>query len=223
MPSGYLTPETIPASTTRRWICFPDEQYILAAVNGALLELTYDYNWELFGAITPEEISEALLPYVLDFQATEAACMPIQTRPIILRDEKAQNTNGGSFNSGSFVTRTLNSKQGDADNLVTLASNQFTVPAGLWFIKWRAPANSVNRHQTLLYSITGAVGLWFGTSAFASGSGGESFGEVTLDLAVSTTMELRHRCQTSVATTGLGVAANFGTEVYAMVELTLLQ
>jgi hypothetical protein len=216
---GYLTPDEIPASLTRRWICFPNDPYILAAINGALLELTFPYNWELFGSITPDEIVEELLPRVLDFQATLGLCMPIVQKPIRLSDEKAQNTNAGTFTSGAWRTRTLNTKQGDDDNIITLASNQFTIPAGDWYIRWRAPVNAVNRHQTLLYDITNSVGLAFGSSSFASGSGDFSFGEITLTDTNEMVCELQHRCQTTVSSTGFGVAGNFGTEIYAVVEI----
>lgn len=223
MTHGYLTPEEIPASFTRRWICVPNDPLIIAAVNGALLELTFPYNWELFGAITPEQMSAAMIDTVLPFMATESLCMPILHRPIILTDEKSQNTSGGTFSSGAWRTRTLNTKRGDTDEIVTLASNQFTVPAGIWLIKWRAPTGTVNKHQTLLYDITHSVGLAFGSSANASNQSSYSHGEISLQLASEYVMELRHQCQSTATTTGFGIAANFGTEVYTSVELYPIQ
>lgn len=57
----YLTPETIPADTICRTIFIPNDRDIIAAVTGALQELTYTWNWEQYGAITPLEIAQAMV------------------------------------------------------------------------------------------------------------------------------------------------------------------
>lgn len=51
----YITPSTTPASTVRRCLFIPDEPLWLAAVNGALTELTKMWNWEDIDGITPAE------------------------------------------------------------------------------------------------------------------------------------------------------------------------
>lgn len=219
---GWLTPDNIPDDQAGRLVCIPNDPLILAAVSGAILDLTFPYNWESYGTVTPEAMAAAMSVMWESFIGGSGECMPRLSRPIIIQDQKAQNTNGGTFNSGAWQQRALNTKQGDENELITLSANRFTVPAGLWYFQWRAPCNSVNRHQTLLYNVTGAVGLAFGTSSFASGSGDFSHGEITLDLPSATQMELQHRCQTSVASTGFGVAGNFGTEIYSAVILTLI-
>lgn len=157
-------------------------------------------------------------------RAFEELTTPVRVtqNPIILEDQKSQNTNGGTFTSGAWQQRTLNSKQADDDSEIVLSSNRFTVPAGSWYIEWDAPAHNVQRHQTLLYNVTGAVGLAFGTSEFTNSTSptqSRSWGAIRLDLAADTQMELQHRCQTTVANIGFGVPANFGTEVFARVRL----
>jgi len=51
----YLTPETLPTDTICRVLFIPNDREWIAIVNGALLELTKAYNFELYGAITPEQ------------------------------------------------------------------------------------------------------------------------------------------------------------------------
>src|SRR5687768_2319629 len=70
-----------------------------------------------------------------------------------LVDEKAANTAGGTFTTGAWRTRTLNTEKLD-EITSTLASNQFTLPAGTYNIVASAPAFFVSRHQTRLRNIT---------------------------------------------------------------------
>lgn len=57
---GYLTPETIPTATICRRLAIPEDMLIIAAVSGALSELTYSSNWQQFGAITPEQMAQRM-------------------------------------------------------------------------------------------------------------------------------------------------------------------
>lgn len=71
----YLTPQATPDSTICRVLLIPDELYWLAAVQGALDELTKVYNWEQVTGITPQEAAEAAQKIV--FQTYESVCMPV--------------------------------------------------------------------------------------------------------------------------------------------------
>ena len=57
----FLTGNDLP---TTDFICrrlvIPNDPDIIAAVNGAIDELTYPHNWEQFGTNTPEETAEAM-------------------------------------------------------------------------------------------------------------------------------------------------------------------
>jgi len=221
MTRGYLTPSTIPATLTRRWICIPDEQYIVAAVMGAMQELCYPYNWQEFGAITPDEIAQAFTPIVMDFMATESACMPIIHQPVIIRDDKTQNTAGGTFTSGAWRKRTLNTLIDQASYGVTLSSDEFTLPAGKWLIRWHAPAFGVGRHQSRLFEVTGNTVVEVGSSESSnttSSTSNPSVGEAIQTNVAATKYRIEHQCQTTLATEGFGRAANFAAERYALVE-----
>lgn len=68
---GYLTPDTIPAVTRCRTLVIPDDIYILAAVNGALYDLTLAENWEQYGAVTPQQISAAMMTLLTNYFQSE--------------------------------------------------------------------------------------------------------------------------------------------------------
>jgi microcystin-dependent protein len=72
---AWLTPETIPGTSTCRVLHIPDDEFIIAAVNGALLLLIDPENWEQFGAVTPDEIAAAFTPRVFDWMQSDGGCM----------------------------------------------------------------------------------------------------------------------------------------------------
>lgn len=144
-----------------------------------------------------------------------------------VREEQTQNTNGGTFTSGSWATRVLNTEVNDASGIVALASNQITLAAGTYVVLCRAPAYGVDRHQLRLQNITDAATLLTGSSHYDSNNAGSGVqgpadeahlrGQFTI--SGTKAIELQHKCQTTLATFGLGVAANLTTEVFAEVEI----
>jgi hypothetical protein len=139
-----------------------------------------------------------------------------------IRDEKAQNTSGGTFSAGSWVTRDLNTEVTDTGGHASIASNQITLAAGTWYIQVRAPAFAVNRHQIRLRNITDSTTLLTGISSHAA-QGNNVWNIAVLDgrftIAAPKVIEVQHQCETGLATRGLGVEGNFTTEVYTVVEL----
>ncbi len=141
---------------------------------------------------------------------------------ILLRDEKAQNTAGGTFTTGAWQTRTLNTEVADTGNHCSLSSNQFTLQPGTYRIRARAPTYLVNNHQTRLQNITDGTTTIVGTverSAAAAGVMTSSFLEGRFSITAAKAFELQHRCSTTGTTDGFGQQSNLTTEVYAVVEL----
>lgn len=147
---------------------------------------------------------------------------------VIIADDKAQNTPGGTFNSGAWQVRNLNTKRIDPANLVQVgvpSANRFTVAPGQYVGFARCPAYSVDRHQARLYNETDASVVEVGGNVNAAAAG---FGETDawvifrLNLTSAKAFRLEHRCLTSNANIGFGLAANWGTETYAMVLLLRL-
>lgn len=144
---------------------------------------------------------------------------------ILIRDEKAQNTAGGTFTSGAWRTRDLNTEVVDTGSLASVASNQITLNAGTYVIRASAPAYSVNSHQTRLQNVTDASTVLIGTSEYnRAGTGpdypsGRSWIIGRFTIASSKTFEVQHQAVTTGTTSGFGVAGNLTTEVYTVVEL----
>lgn len=55
---AWLTPDDIPASSVRRVITIPNDDYWLALLIGALVPLSVADNWQQYGDMTPEESAQ---------------------------------------------------------------------------------------------------------------------------------------------------------------------
>lgn len=143
----------------------------------------------------------------------------------IVEENQTSATAGGTFTSGADRTRVLNTEVSDLAGLVTVASNQITITnAGTYEISWSAPAFRVDRHQSFLYNITSAAEVKRGSSEHAQDATAQtrSVGSAIVVLAASAVFEIRHRCTTTRATDGLGLAASFGTEIFTQVVIRKL-
>jgi len=141
---------------------------------------------------------------------------------ICLQDQKAQNTAGGTFTSGAWRTRVLNTEQADSGNHVTLSANQFTLDAGDYVILAFAPCHKVAANQARLQNITDGTTIITGMSVSAPASGENHIISTVMGkftIAASKALELQHRCTSTLATNGFGIKSNFTTEVYSTVQL----
>lgn len=145
----------------------------------------------------------------------------------ILSDSKPNATASGTFTNGADRTRDI-VRIDHSQIWVSLLANQFTLTGGSKYtIIASVPANEVNSHQAFAYDITNTVELIpRGSSARAAAgtAATHSFIRVQVDLTASpnTTYEIRHRCQTTVATFGFGWthgAAIPGEETYTQIMI----
>ncbi len=139
---------------------------------------------------------------------------------ILIRDEKASSTDGGTFTSGAYRTRTLNTTVVDTDsNVVSLASDQIELTAGTYRFRARAPAKFVTQHKIKLRNVTDAADILIGSVSFSQSTGSDSFVTGRFTIAAGKDLEVQHRCTTTGMTTGFGQSAEFGDiEVYAEIE-----
>lgn len=142
----------------------------------------------------------------------------------IICDQKAHDANGGTFTSGAFRTRDLNTEITDPDSIVSISSNQFTLGAGDYLIEASAPVYRVARHITRLQNITDGSTITWGTAEYADATNlvaNRSFLDARVSLTGSTTFELQHRADSTLATQGFGVSSSFtGTQsIYAVVKI----
>ena len=154
------------------------------------------------------------------------------TRAAILYDQQSSGTNGGDFNSGSWVDRTLNVEI-DPESFVTFSSsnNYFALDSGTYKISWSAPAHAVDKHKSkLLYanntSFTSSTDI-FGTSEVCTDPILEnnflvqtrSFGETIVTITETTYFKVQHRCTDGRNVNGFGVASSVGDEIYTQVVI----
>jgi hypothetical protein len=145
---------------------------------------------------------------------------------ILIRDEQTSGTGGGTFTSGSYQTRTLNTEVHDTANLASVASNQITLAAGTYRCRIVAPAFRCGDHKAKLYNVTDSADVIIGTSALAQTGANTttsySFIVGRFTIAATKVLEVRHRASTTQASNGFGSAVSFGdVEVYTVVELWL--
>jgi len=133
----------------------------------------------------------------------------------IFADQKAQNTQGGTFTSGAWRQRDLNTTIANTDTTnITLGTNDFTLLAGNYFIQWSFGAHNVYQNQTQLHD--GTITIAIGICNYA-GNTTPATGETRVTPSTSTTYQIQHQCWSTKASDGFGVASNYQTEQYATV------
>jgi len=185
------------------------------------------YNGKVVNVATGIAGTDAVNKAQMDLAIAALGGSAIATGYVLLVDSKPSGTDGGTFTSGAWRTRTLNVKRADTAGICTLSSNEFTLPAGLYFIDASAEAYTVLRHQLRLYDVTNATVLASGTSAYAASGpiSNRSFMSEPFTLIGTTTLRLEHRCETTAATVGFGIATGMAfavsEELYSIVKITL--
>jgi len=136
----------------------------------------------------------------------------------------ASGTAGGSATSGSWQTRTLNTLTDTTGIVTSLSSNQFILSAGTYSLKGHAVFEQTDNSKTKIRNITDSTDTIIGSNIKTLNTvGGMQFssllsGEIIITSAK--TFELQSQVQTSVNTTGYGIAASFSVnEVYAQLEI----
>ena len=166
------------------------------------------------------------LPDVDGTIATTATAGGLYASYALLADIKANSVaGGGTLTSGDWRTRDLNTELHDADGIVSISSNQFTLQAGTYRIAATTPSYQTDRHQAALYNVTDSSYVQFGPVAYTNNNDNittESFLRTRFTISGAKVFELRHRAQTTEATYGFGVGlANYwtGSSIFAVVEI----
>ena len=144
----------------------------------------------------------------------------------VICDKKAYDAEGGTFTAGAWRTRDLNHEIRDEDGIVSIGSNQFTLQAGDYFVRWTCPAENVNRHSTRLYNVTDSSIVFAGTAQFLSdGAGTEITGTVEgagyINISGSKAFEIQHYGKTTSSNMGFGMKSNVSgvDSIYTIVEI----
>jgi len=146
-----------------------------------------------------------------------------RTAIAILRDEKASGTAGGSSSATTWNNRDLNTEVYDNQNIVTIASNQFTPIAGEYKLYATATVGLSGGHRMRLYNVTGAASVREGLNNSATVSGSDR-NTNTLNAIFTANgtdaYRIDHYTTSAQATTGLGIAITTGAnEVYMEIVL----
>lgn len=155
---------------------------------------------------------------------------PVTGHPqyIRIQDEKSGGTSGGTFTSGAWRTRNLNTIAHDDTGEITVSSNQFTLPAGTYEVSIAPPCLRVDFHRARLQNITDTATVFYGQSCYGSSNAdakagdqtaGELFGKFTI--SAPKVFEVQHRCTTTMANNGFGTAGESiaDPEIFTQVQL----
>lgn len=186
------------------------------------------------GATVETSIADSDLVLIYDDSATAVRKMTkanlvsgssdnFSTKIFHVRDEKASGTNAGTFTSGSWQKRDLNTTILNEISGASISSSVITLPSGTYYIHATAPAFQINRHKAKLRNTTDSSDVLIGTSEFSQYFGAyttTSFVTGRFTIGATKDFELQHRCETTLGTDGLGVNSGFSvTEVYTDVKI----
>ena len=144
----------------------------------------------------------------------------------LLADIKSAGTaGGGTLTNGAWRTRDINTEVSDPDGIVSISSNQFTLGSGTYRILANVPAYQTNRHQSALYNVTDASYVQFGSTEYTGT--GDNVGTISnlrsqFTVSGATVFEIRHRCQVTETTYGMGVGLGdywTGSSMFMVLEI----
>lgn len=143
----------------------------------------------------------------------------------VITDSKPNGTAGGTFTSGAWRTRTLNTLSDPMSIITSLASNEFTLPAGRYEIEAFAVGYLCGLNKIKLRNVTDNVDVVIGSNSFSNASSVQGISQLdgvfTIDSAK--TFQLQHWCSVTRNTNGFGLAVSAGVdEVYASIKIRKL-
>ena len=141
----------------------------------------------------------------------------------VFQEQQASGTNGGTFTSGSWVKRVLNTTVINNITGCSIASSVITLPAGTYRVLAKAPCHRVSENKTRIQNTTAGTTIILGTSELTANTDNIVVSSMcigTFTLSVSSTIEFQHRAGVTQATSGLGVGTAFGdAEVFAVIQI----
>ena len=145
-------------------------------------------------------------------------------RVATLSDVRASGTAGGTATAGAYQTRALNTIDDPTGIVTSLTGNQFTLPAGEYYIETSAPAGACTAHKARLFNITDSTTSLIGSSAYSESPTFQadscSFIRGKVTIPSNKTFELQHRVGTTRNVNGFGAAASFGdNETYTICKI----
>lgn len=128
---------------------------------------------------------------------------------VVLRDEKSTGTGGGSITSDTWTTRDLNTEAADTASICTLSSNQFSLPAGTYWLTGFAPFYRADTVKLRIRDITNTATLLIGGPGLSNDSDNSAIScpiAGMFTLSGTTTLELQ--CKVDNAQGGTSTLGN---------------
>ena len=138
-----------------------------------------------------------------------------------VHDSGTSTTYFGAYTTGDWRTRDIDTEVSDEDGIVTISSNQFTLQAGNYRIRYGATAYTVNRHALRLRNVTDGSTAGYGVATFGYAYSPILFSEGTVRVSIASAkaFEVQGYPETTKATNGLGFAMINGSSYETIVEI----
>jgi hypothetical protein len=141
----------------------------------------------------------------------------------VVADSKPSGYDGGTFSSGAWRTRDLNSVLRAASWLTLNDNSTFTLVPGIYYFDASAPAVYVNGHKCRIRSLSGNSVMLYGTSEYNGYSNQveRSYLRGVAEINTQSIFTLEHYAEKTRSTTGFGYGLGiFGVpEIYSVVTI----
>jgi hypothetical protein len=131
---------------------------------------------------------------------------------LVVEDQKANGTAGGTATSGSRQNRTLNTVVTNTITSASLTSDTITLPAGKYWVFAEAPFVGTDYTQLYFKSTTTSTELYSSSRITTAGASSLDMTVVVsgyLSLSASEAFNLQYQCVNGTVTVGLGAATSF--------------
>ena len=146
-----------------------------------------------------------------------------------IQDQKPQDTHGGTFTSGAWQTRDLNTVLTNTISGASLAANQITLPAGKYYVEASAPFMITQYApgivQARIYNFTDTSVVFLSAPSYGNLPATSSFvshsSEMSGSFMLSATKQLQieHRCGSTVSNNGFGFRSDYDIGIYSDIRI----
>ena len=138
-----------------------------------------------------------------------------------VHDSGTSSTYFGAYTTGAWRTRDIDTEVSDEDGIVTISSNQFTLQAGNYRIRYGATSYTVNRHALRLRNVTDTSTVGYGVATFGYSYSPILFSEGTVRVSIASAkvFEVQGYPETTKASNGMGFAMVNGSSYETIVEI----
>ena len=138
-----------------------------------------------------------------------------------VHDSGTSTTYFGAYTTGAWRTRDIDTEVSDEDGIVTISSNQFTLQAGNYRIRYGATSYTVNRHALRLRNVTDSSTVGYGVATFGYSYSPILFSEGTVRVSIASAkvFEVQGYPETTKASNGMGFAMVNGSSYETFVEI----